>query len=596
MLAKDTKKNKFRYGIKNKFILLFTIFTIIPLSVVGFLSYLKTTETITGVLSKYIEQTTQAQNTRLGILFDEAIMLLNMRSDLKTKVFLNSKTPDELYEAAKDMGSLFKDMRNVRKSSQNIHDVTVIGANGNCYSERNGYYRLKKSFYNYETTKKVLSEIRSVHIFDQPEVIHAYPLPTSVLSVASAIFKVGTNEVAGIIKVDIEKSSLLSIFENARWSAESFISILNADGMPIFQKDMIDYNKFTDANIKNVIAQDKPTGNLLDSIGHTQYLIVYSTLQATQWKILIAVPEDEISAPLYDIRNVILVAVFVSLVLVFLINTIISNSLVAPITGLKKLMKQASAGDFDVNVQYKGKDELSELYASFDKMVKKIKQLLESLIQEQNNLKISEFKSLQAQINPHFLYNTLDSVVRVAESNKIDQVIDLTISLSHFYKAVLSSGLDLVPMRLELDHAESYLKIMKMRYHDILDYNFDIDNLVLNYKFPKIILQPIIENAIYHGIKNTLKRGVVEIRIHLIQNKMLNVEIEDNGIGMQPEELEELKKKLNDPIVNSGDSYGLKNVNQRIQLIFGKQYGIDIHSSYNAGTLVRITVPTIQVE
>ena len=596
MLKKTIKKLKIRYGIKNKILLFFTVFTIIPLSIVGFVSYSKTTDTITSVLSNYIEQTTQTLNARVSTLFDEAITILNIASDYKIKMFLNATAEDKLYTAAKDMGSIYQNLRAVNKSTDNIMDVTIIGANGNCVSERNGYYRLEKDFYDYSITQTVLDSPRDVHIFEDPEIFHVYPGEMNVLSIVTSIFKnAGTNDVYGIIKVDVQKSALMDIFSSTRWSENSFITIVNSQGIPIFKDDSQEFSRFTQENIEHVMSQNQSNGNLTDTVDGQHYLIVYNTLQSTQWKILVAIPQEEILAPICDIRNITFIAILISLLLVFFINMIISNNIVRPITGLKKLMKQASSGDFDVVVEYNTKDEMAELYECFEIMVKKIKQLLKSLLEEHENLKTSEFKSLQAQINPHFLYNTLDSVVRVAESNKNKEVIDLTIALSRFYKAVLSSGFDVVPMRLELEHAKSYLKIMKMRYHDILDYEFNINSRVLNCKFPKIILQPIIENAIYHGIKNTLKAGKVKIIMDISNNGLLHVTISDNGIGMPKEELDALKRQINNDTQLIGESYGLKNVNQRIRLFFGKQYGLELESEENSGTKVYIIVPAIEL-
>lgn len=595
MSKKTLLKNKFRYGIKNKIVLFFTIFTIIPLCIVGFVSYSTTNLTVTEVLSKYIEQTTQVLNTRVSTLFNEAISILNLASDYKTKLFLKSTTEQELYNASKDMGNLYSNMRQVNKFSDNIMDVTIVGANGNCVSERSGFYHLKKPFHEYLITKTVLIDPRNVHIFGDPQAFHDYPPKNNVISMATSIFKIGTNEAYGIILVDIEKSALMDIFSEAKWSDKSFVSIIDADGTPILQNAMLNSSGISQKNIDAVINQRQSNGNFFDTINGHRFLFVYNTLQSTRWKIVVAVPENEILAPVRNIRNIIFAGIFLSLLLVWLINTIISNSLVAPISGLKKLMKQASSGDLDVAVKYNGKDEISELYESFDKMVKKIKHLMEAQIQEQHNLKVSEFKALQAQINPHFLYNTLDSVVRVAESNKINEVIDLTIELSHFYKAVLSKNDDILTLSYELEHAQSYLKIMKLRYHDILDYEFFVDNRALNCKFPRIILQPIIENAIYHGIKNTLKAGKVEIYINLLEEKHLSITIKDNGIGIKEEKLMLLQKNIQGSMQSSSDSYGLKNINQRIRLFFGEHYGIEIDSEYNTGTVVRMIVPAIMI-
>lgn len=226
-----------------------------------------------------------------------------------------------------------------------------------------------------------------------------------------------------------------------------------------------------------------------------------------------------------------------------------------------------------------------------EKMVRKIKQLLESLLKEQAQVKTMEFKALQTQINPHFLYNTLDSVVRVAESGKNDEVIELIMALSNFYKSVLSSGKDIVLLSTELDHIRSYLQIMEKRYHDILSYEIQADDRALQYLIPKITLQPIVENAIYHGIKNVRKGGKVSISIQLAEDDHVNIRIQDDGLGMTEEVLDALIQSFADKEPDPKKSFGLKNVNNRLQMFFGSEYGLHITSQYHAGTLVSIEIP-----
>jgi two-component system sensor histidine kinase YesM len=238
-------------------------------------------------------------------------------------------------------------------------------------------------------------------------------------------------------------------------------------------------------------------------------------------------------------------------------------------------------------------DEITELGLSFNIMIGKIKELLDSKIKEQDNLKKAELRALQAQINPHFLYNTLDTIIWMAESKKTDQVVEIVTALSSFFRISLSKGMDWITIGEEVERIRNYLTIQKMRYHDILDFKIEVDEAVADNTILKLILQPLVENALYHGIKNKRQGGMISVRAKRKGVDEILLEVEDDGIGLTPEKLAQLRADLND---DSGDiklesGYGIGNVNNRIRLYYGKQYGLSLQSAYNAGTCVTLVIP-----
>lgn len=214
---------------------------------------------------------------------------------------------------------------------------------------------------------------------------------------------------------------------------------------------------------------------------------------------------------------------------------------------------------------------------------------------EQERLRRAEFELLQAQINPHFLYNTLDAIVWSAESKDEDQVIRMTRSLSDFFRASLSKGKDDISIRDELVHVSSYLQIQQIRYQDILKYSIKIDDKYMDCLIPKITLQPLVENAIYHGIKNRRGGGSIDISAFDSENGF-TILIKDNGAGMDEKRLEKVRESLVNRSPEEAEIYGLYNVNERIQLDFGREYGISIQSEHNKGTSVYINLPFCPVE
>lgn len=209
---------------------------------------------------------------------------------------------------------------------------------------------------------------------------------------------------------------------------------------------------------------------------------------------------------------------------------------------------------------------------------------------EQERLRRAEFELLQAQINPHFLYNTLDTIVWSAESKDEEQVIRMTRSLSDFFRASLSKGKDDISIRDELVHVRSYLEIQQIRYQDILSYSINIDEKYLDCLIPKITLQPLVENAIYHGIKNRRGGGRIDISASDSENGF-TIKVEDNGAGMDENRLAKVRESLINRAPGETEIYGLYNVNERIQLDFGREYGISIQSEHNRGTVVCINLP-----
>jgi len=212
---------------------------------------------------------------------------------------------------------------------------------------------------------------------------------------------------------------------------------------------------------------------------------------------------------------------------------------------------------------------------------------------EQIRLRKAEFELLQMQINPHFLYNTLDTIVWLAEAGKQKEVVQMVGSLSEFFRTSLNQGKDIIPIREELQHVRSYLEIQQVRYQDILEYEIHVPEELGKYLIPKITIQPIVENALYHGIKN--KRGLGRILVNGRKEEgHFVIEVQDNGIGINEERLKQVRDKIQYRLSAGNDIYGLYNVNERIRLNFGEKFGISIESVYGEGTVVSIFLPYME--
>lgn len=278
--------------------------------------------------------------------------------------------------------------------------------------------------------------------------------------------------------------------------------------------------------------------------------------------------------------------------LMVLAQLLIDRSIRVPINALVENTRRLSKGDFSAFVENSGTNEITVLNDSFNRMVEKLHGLMCELEQNTRTREQLELRLMQEQINPHFLYNTLEIIVWLAESGDKNKVIGVVQSLSHFFRVVLSQGRAVVTVREELACIESYLYIQQVRYSDILTYEIDAAESTMQYRIQKLSLQPLVENALYHGIKN--KRGGGKIRVQVrLAGKRLQVKVMDNGKGMQEEELEKVRRAIRTGHA-AGTGFGLSNVQKRVQLAYGEKYGITIFSQADCGTTVVMQIPAEQ--
>lgn len=278
------------------------------------------------------------------------------------------------------------------------------------------------------------------------------------------------------------------------------------------------------------------------------------------------------------------------LLLVIILSYYIPRSITMPITRISRVTNQVAKGNLSVRAAAESGAEARMLSDSLNAMIDKINELLDQVTTEQIRLRKAEFELLQAQINPHFLYNTLDTIVWLAEAGDQKRVVSMVGNLSDFFRTSLNQGKDIISIREELAHVRSYLEIQQVRYQDILRYEITVPEDLYEYKIPKITIQPLVENALYHGIKNKRGQGTITITGERSENGFV-LYVRDNGIGMTQERLNEVRAGIQKLSYTGKEIYGLYNVNERIRLNFGETYGISIESTYGEGTCVSISLP-----
>lgn len=312
----------------------------------------------------------------------------------------------------------------------------------------------------------------------------------------------------------------------------------------------------------------------------------------------------QVAASLLTTIRVMILVLIIILVAIYILSKRLSQRITEPITELVGMTEKFAGGDFTVSYHPDRDDEMRTLAESFNSMVKEIETLVEDIHREQENAKDVELRLLQEQINPHFLYNTLDAIIWMTEAGENQKAIQVIQELSSFFRISLSKGESEITIKNEREHVKNYLEIQRYRYQDILDYEIDMDEDILDYHIQKLTLQPIVENALYHGIKNKRGGGMIRVEGYLessdrnpkrnLSSSDIIFQIKDTGIGMNEEELERLRGLISGEIVlDEQRGFGMANVQKRIEMLYGAGYGITVESVYNEGTTVTVRIPNV---
>ncbi len=332
--------------------------------------------------------------------------------------------------------------------------------------------------------------------------------------------------------------------------------------------------------------------NYLKDGSHVEKDAIYSvrSLDNCEWKIIGVCYIDEmitnkVNHIMKTLSVIFLIVVLLTVLIIRFFSKLFSNPARELANAMQEFEKDTNNFEFK---SIEGTAEITSLTESFEHMVVQIKELVEKVRQEEITLRKTELKALQAQINPHFLYNTLDAIAWLCEEERHKDAVEMVNSLAKLFRISIIRGHELITIEKEMQHAKSYLKIQNFRYKNQFTYSFDVDEECLNYLCNKITLQPIIENAIYHGIDRMVDEGKINIGIHQKGDKIIFT-VEDNGVGMTEEQCEEILHK------DAGDrvGIGIKNVNDRIKIYFGEEYGLTIQSELDEGTRVTISMPKI---
>jgi two-component system sensor histidine kinase YesM len=408
----------------------------------------------------------------------------------------------------------------------------------------------------------------------------------SVLSLGKKITDIYTGQELGILILNIKESSLSSVY-HTNGAGEYFITdaaaqVVSAENSSILLKPV------QDIRLKQwILANENATD--IQSIDTGRMLLASSSFSRLGWKLINVIPMKDLTAENQKITLLILTIGGICFIFAVSGAGIFSKLISNPIIHLSNSMKRFSEGNLNAVMEVNSKDEMGLLASGFNTMNQTIIQLLSNIKLEQKKKREYELALIQAQIKPHFLYNTLDVIYALSELGRIKDVQKTTKALADFYRVTLSKGRDSITIEEELRNVKDYLSIQQIRYSDVFNYTIEVENSVLPHSILKLTLQPLVENAIYHGLKE--KGDIGSLQVHAFtEAETIKIQISDDGVGMDAEKIQDI---LQTDEAGQGQvmSYGLRNVDHRLRLYFGEDYGLLIESEKGKGTVVTVRIP-----
>lgn len=414
-----------------------------------------------------------------------------------------------------------------------------------------------------------------------------------VISLSREVQSYENGTFRGVILINLNMNKITEICNSFQEKQENFICIINDKGELVYEqqngRERFAFDeKENRQELNTALGKTKESCFRLNYRGE-KYLVTRTDMKTTGWTLVSMVPYKSVMAETMAISGVMILAVAITLIVTLLLLNRILTGVVKPLKKLEKYMVQVNPDNMDQRMEILTDDEIGHLSMKFNQMMDRIRNLKEQVIEEQEDKRKYELQALQAQINPHFLYNTLDSIIWMAETND-SNIVAMTEALAKLFRISLNKGNEEISLERELEHVKNYLIIQSMRYADKFTYEISAEPGVERCRTIKLILQPIVENCIYHGIKKKRGTGKITIRAYRREQNLI-IEVSDDGCGM-PEEI--CKKILSDEIESeniSGSGIGVKNVNERIQLRFGKKYGLSYSSEEGVGTTVTYVLP-----
>jgi two-component system sensor histidine kinase YesM len=587
-MEKTVKPDFFqKTSIRNTIFIYFTVSALVMILLIGVSLYGR----LSGQLTATIREENQAALSRINLSVDSYLRTLMKLSDsLYYGVIKNADLSEEGDTVNSEITLLYDN------NKDSVANIALLSKKGELLSAVPAA-RLKTGMDVTEEKwfRDTLNRPENLH-FSMPHVQYIFDNSENqyrwVISLSRAVeITQGTSTDQGVLLIDIAYGSLQQLLDNVAMGNQGYLYLASSSGELIYHPKI----QLIDAGLEqeNTLAvKSYRDGDYQEKYRGKQRDVVVKSVGYTGWKLVGVTPKQGFSLNNLKTRLFMVFVIAFFLFLLALINSYISSRITAPIEELEKSVNALEEGALDTEVYQGGSYEIQHLGRSIGDMAKRIQALMEDIVAEHESKRKSEFDTLQSQINPHFLYNTLDIIVWMIENEQKQEAVKVVTALARFFRISLSRGKSIIPVKDELEHVRSYLMIQQMRFKNKFTYDIQAEQEVLSLASLKLMLQPLVENAIYHGMEFMDGDGEILIKV-FIQEERLRFIIEDNGLGMTKEQVQGLLTEKKHSSSRRGSGIGVKNVNERIRLYFGEEYGLFIRSEPDEGTAVEICLPAL---
>lgn len=570
--------------VRNRIFFSIMLFLIVPFAIAFYFIDKPLESAIERKIGDSAREALYQVNFNVGLFLDDMLKSVAGIS-MNDSLIAMLKTPEQFSEYDK---LRLKDSITNKLYSSYFTDtyVTLMDLHGNWYSSRYVDNAKYKEYINAPWYADVLkSPFQHMWMFNSKSYTYADKEPIITLVKAATDFQTSQN--IGVLLFSVPEKDIRKYFTNL----EGDLYLLDRDGTVISGSNpaMVGSHFAEESYLARIGSGIK--GQLIMEKDDTKWIANYDTVTQTGWKLVQVIKYDTVFKEIFDIRRA-NIAIFALIFIVFLIITFsISYSISRPVKLLNKRMQELEDKQFNSTLSVSGPQEIVTLIGTYNKMVRQIRELIHRQKEQFQQKEDMRFRALQAQINPHFILNTLNNIKWMAYIRNNHDVGEMLSSLGSMMEASIGRGGSLTTVRQEIAYIENYIALMKLKYNEKLTVSYDIPPELLDSEAIKFMLQPIVENSIVHGIDQMNGRG--EIMICAWRNEETAVlTVEDNGVGMTAEKLEELQRSLNEPFEDhSMQSIGVRNVHDRIRLQYGEAYGLRVESVKNAGTIVTLVIP-----
>ncbi|HHT48749.1 MAG TPA: sensor histidine kinase [Firmicutes bacterium] len=573
-------------SLRTKFIISFTGLILIPLILLAFLSYYTYLEILQQNVRTYTETVINRVERNLQIYLSDLERILELRNDYYILQFLKLSMIDDIEGNQKYTYRLWENLNNIKKYKTDLREVAITTLKGvkiGCYGVTNvdlSQNELFQILANRTTQDNIMA------IYGP----HDDWLGGKVFSVGCGIYGDYDNFL-GIMSIDVEIDLLARICSDIRLGKTGYVTLVDQNGQIIFHPQAELVGKSVGLLLGNPVGESWRSGYYT----YGNRVIMGKTLTLANWSIIGISDRAELVAEMTTVARMSFALIVGSIIVVILVALLLAGVLTKPLKELQSSMR-AAADNLNTIVPVRTYDEIGQLGRTFNQMLTRIRRLMRQSVQEQKKLRQIEMRALQEQIKPHFIYNTLEVIIGLLETNQNEDVIRMVEALGAFFRISLSQGRELIRIKEEVDHVRNYLYIQKLRHGEKYDYRFEVENDITHFKTLKLLLQPLVENAIYHGVRSLESNdGLIIVKGYQAE-EMICFEVIDNGRGMPASQVTAINRYLRGERLEEQEKYGfgLRNVHERIVLAFGQEYGLWLTSTLDQGTKVVLRLPLIK--